>query len=98
MRISDWSSDVCSSDLGWLRCTIDVDNGAAQRVITFYTSTDGIVWTTLSTHTVAGATAIFDSTAAVTIGVRETTTNPAHGKFGRQIGRASCRERVCQSV
>src|SRR3546814_10249944 len=24
MRISDWSSDVCSSDLGWTRCRPDV--------------------------------------------------------------------------
>src|SRR3546814_16897628 len=28
MRISDWSSDVCSSDLGDLRAVLDVDEAA----------------------------------------------------------------------
>src|SRR3546814_14419962 len=31
MRISDWSSDVCSSDLGVLRLAIDCTQGNAAR-------------------------------------------------------------------
>src|SRR3546814_12442377 len=33
MRISDWSSDVCSSDLGlWGKAQIDLDDPGGQRV------------------------------------------------------------------
>lgn len=42
---------------GWVRITLDVDNGAGGSDVTFYTSTDGINWTQLgSVVTVAGAT------------------------------------------
>jgi hypothetical protein len=52
-----------------VRATIDVDNGSSQRVITFFTSTDGVTWTQLETpSTVAGSTSIFDSTALFEIG------------------------------
>src|SRR3546814_4778116 len=64
MRISDWSSDVCSSDLlvvylaswtGWLV----TDGGYSRHVV---------------------------------------DTSPATGLWAWEIGRASCRERVCQYV
>lgn len=51
----------------WLRLTHDVNNGAAGHTVTFYTSTDGITWTTLDTVTTGGTTSIFNSTAALTI-------------------------------
>src|SRR3546814_3825304 len=65
MRISDWSSDVCSSDL--------------KRIL-------------------AAAQSHFPGE------VVEITTNPDDQSFDifvgaeREIGRASCRERVCQYV
>src|SRR3546814_8029130 len=62
MRISDWSSDVCSSDLTVL-CAFD----------------DGDA----------------DVTALEQLGI-EVRSVP--WKRDRQIGRASCRERVCQYV
>src|SRR3546814_5920903 len=31
MRISDWSSDVCSSDLGWVGPSVFKDEGAVVR-------------------------------------------------------------------
>src|SRR3546814_3583107 len=78
MRISDWSSDVCSSDLTVGRCEADhldivlpaaagrqADDALADECIT---SADG--------HR------------------REGLRNSAL----EQIGRASCRERVCQYV
>lgn len=42
----------------WVRCTLDVDNGAAGYTATFYTSpaTDGVNWTMLGTQTIGGAT------------------------------------------
>lgn len=55
---------------GWVRATIDVDNGSNQRVIIFYTSTDGQTWTQLgSTVTQSGATMFLDSTTPLTIGI-----------------------------
>src|SRR3546814_2095105 len=32
MRISDWSSDVCSSDLALLRAELEVEDGVSPRV------------------------------------------------------------------
>lgn len=75
---------------GWVRATLDVNDGGGNRVITFYTSTDGITWTTLSTHTVAGTTSINNSTAAVIVGARDAgATEPLAGKFGRFEWRAA---------
>src|SRR3546814_7064962 len=70
MRISDWSSDVCSSDL-----MIEVDV-AARRI-----------------HLdVSDAEMDRRRTA------RATFANPYDRGYSKQIGRASCRERVCQYV
>jgi hypothetical protein len=53
----------------WVRVTLDVDNGAAGRTVTFYTSSDGVNWTMLGTPVVqAGVTSVFDSSADVEVG------------------------------
>lgn len=57
----------------WVRCTVDVDNGAAHKVVKFYYSLQNvnadvstIVWTQLgATQTIATAMSIFPSTAIV---------------------------------
>src|SRR3546814_5636642 len=67
MRISDWSSDVCSSDLT-----------ATERLTVF---TNGIL--------AFSSTTLLAITATERLTVFNTET---------QIGRASCRERVCQYV
>lgn len=68
----------------WVRVTLDVDNGASGRDITFYTSTNGTTWTQLGTTvTQAGTTSIFNSTAPVTIGSYNTTSNTITGNFYR---------------
>src|SRR3546814_4553663 len=66
MRISDWSSDVCSSDLPGLRLTTNLaDHGIDE----------------------------------VAIGRDVEVVFEDHGDVQvPQIGRASCRERVCQYV
>src|SRR3546814_3931610 len=85
MRISDWSSDVCSSDLGRFQF------GAAVLL-----------------HELVALGLLFG------FGLREREVeawrhsaeehfhalgeDDALGEFPRQIGRASCRERVCQYV
>src|SRR3546814_1510668 len=68
MRISDWSSDVCSSDLCMFTpAETHIDRGAHQtsRIACLY----------------IGGSLL-----------------PQHDEFRGQIGRASCRERVCQYV
>src|SRR3546814_20160136 len=67
MRISDWSSDVCSSDL-----FAEVDELAASAIGVEQRQRD------------AGARAFADLDLAAAV---------IH-----EIGRASCRERVCQCV
>src|SRR3546814_12540351 len=96
MRISDWSSDVCSSDL------------AAQIAAPGYAGGDGGFQTALGGRRAAdlphqaakGDDRIDDGLAdrfgalagAVLIGLLP------HGEIGAEIGRASCRDRVCQYV
>src|SRR3546814_3160815 len=71
MRISDWSSDVCSSDLVPKR---DIED----------------VWIAIALHTTPGIPEHMRPTIAlVTTGVEMDVP---------EIGRASCRERVCQYV
>src|SRR3546814_13605938 len=70
MRISDWSSDVCSSDLG-VRCRARAAGTASER-------------TGHGTERAAG--------------LRLFVGYLAHGGPCAEIGRASCRERVCQYV
>src|SRR3546814_10003359 len=100
MRISDWSSDVCSSDLmahpaGWTRVFID----------------EGEVIASLINEICAGGPSM-DSAAHAFVSrlaslmrhglVMETEDDGEYGLGSRlarrEIGRASCRERVCQYV
>src|SRR3546814_3847770 len=89
MRISDWSSDVCSSDLA---CPARgaVFNHIDQR---------------LADH--AGNFGSYDPSSVVRCGLHHGFIRGAFGKAepldadcGKpdEIGRASCRERVCQYV
>jgi hypothetical protein len=80
---------VSDGDTLWVRATMDVDDGASQRVNKFYTSTDGTSWTQLGTTiTTAGATSIFDGAQGVTVGVsttQETTATLFEGTIYRTI-------------
>lgn len=49
---------------GWVRATLDVNNGAGGWTLTYFTSFDGTTWTQLGSQiTNAGVTSIFVSTA-----------------------------------
>src|SRR3546814_4163206 len=75
MRISDWSSDVCSSDLARLDNNVPVPVNRLRR------------------HDEPGAAGV------LVPGWRGLETLHHRGAAGNvQIGRASCRERVCQYV
>src|SRR3546814_12661563 len=80
MRISDWSSDVCSSDLP--------TNPRPGRSKERFQAMDEITVGTV------GVVALF---AAILGGVNVLIALGDVGMLG-QIGRASCRERVCQYV
>src|SRR3546814_8998010 len=89
MRISDWSSDVCSSDL----CEVWWNGGAFADIGPRVTQKSGF--------TAAGPYDIEN----VSIDSYQIYTNlPPAGAFRgfgitqMEIGRASCRERVCQYV
>lgn len=68
----------------WVRAALDVDNGAAGRTVTFYTSEDGQTWTQLGTPvTVAGVTSVFAGTAPLAVGAHSV------GASERLVGRVS---------
>src|SRR3546814_4532285 len=75
MRISDWSSDVCSSDLS-------MPQARSQREIA---------------RDLLAARGILRLAELRAAGVTAATVSRME-KDGEEIGRASCRERVCQYV
>src|SRR3546814_20517516 len=96
MRISDWSSDVCSSDLGemavdreTLRVEDQIDAGIAKRsdrphrfgVVRQY-----------------GGRGSDDSDTHIYQPIIRSHRALRHARDSRQTGRASCRESVCQYV
>src|SRR3546814_7555724 len=80
MRISDWSSDVCSSDLA--------NTPIIAVPTTAGTGSEVTCWAT-----------VWDSGAQRKYSLARPALYPEHAVVDPlQIGRASCRERVCQYV
>src|SRR3546814_5043867 len=106
MRISDWSSDVCSSDLE--------DGGFGRpRFIPVYIAhqKDALIGTPSLNLRVGGVGKSSAIKLFVGVGIQHQgqrrvhvasehlTPLPGKGVYQlKQIGRASCRERVCQYV
>src|SRR3546814_6046604 len=92
MRISDWSSDVCSSDLAY---SYDEEIGCVgapsmiQDLINRGVNPSGCV--------VGEPTSMRAIVAHKGINVYRCRVH-GHAAHSSQIGRASCRERVCQYV
>src|SRR3546814_1241361 len=86
MRISDWSSDVCSSDLSMSAANLrfQVDSRLATLLSQEYRSTERALKELVDNAWDADAD-------QVSIQLPKPLS-------GEQIGRASCRERVCQYV
>src|SRR3546814_2310091 len=90
MRISDWSSDVCSSDLVWQRLR-------GWRALAQVNNTAVGLW-------YIGAALLFMVLAGIlALIMRAQLAVPGnnlvdHDLYNQQTGSASCRERVCQSV
>src|SRR3546814_3952939 len=88
MRISDWSSDVCSSDLP--KGAMEGDGKHYQ----IYTATSGHNLDDYQRLVIA-----WRNGAPIRLGdVAEITDGPQDLRTLGQVGRASRRERVCQSV
>src|SRR3546814_8832737 len=94
MRISDWSSDVCSSDLGWTR--------RRKRAVPTRT-----VWVLHDYGSLPGRDldrsgrrrgSCEKPLETLDILVQTPTNWCTLGTCSRKIGRASCRARVCQYV
>src|SRR3546814_12666666 len=117
MRISDWSSDVCSSDLGWIDLTIHLYEQAIPRLHRPIDKAESAIFefflARCGSHEIDAHFAPegrgngqyrFDNRPACfndDQGFEEFTVTDtlwrAHFQHGK-IGRASCRERVCQYV
>src|SRR3546814_13868763 len=108
MRISDWSSDVCSSDLirslAWIAGGLVLLMTAASGAVVIMTARAalGTHFATIEMLHLIGATdrqitRLFQRRIAI-----DTAYGIALGSTVAaaivQIGRASCRERVCQYV
>src|SRR3546814_13156108 len=98
MRISDWSSDVCSSDLQVARFTVDVGMTVELRDARGFRIATATSSAKRSNTIGEKATLndrdklLYDLVKATMMDVdRELESNI-------QIGRASCRERVCPYV
>src|SRR3546814_2148020 len=98
MRISDWSSDVCSSDLlpfhapSWWRMEPELNrHGSGHQC---RSSAAAVVAVAIAAVGGDGTAGGFTAQAGcVMLG-----DYPRHRGGDLQIGRASCRERVCQYV
>src|SRR3546814_9221798 len=100
MRISDWSSDVCSSDLATdilvtdREVTVSCAEGDEGRIY------DGLIETEIE-EVHWGEMPDIGLKIMMNVGNPQLAFDfaqiPNHG-VGLEIGRASCRERVCQYV
>src|SRR3546814_2427346 len=90
LRISDWSSDVCSSDLA----VVEVHRQRDQRLVSLAGLADEVLDLTLVQQELSGTTWRMVVPRALRV-LRNVQRAQPH--FA-EIGRASCRERVCQNV
>src|SRR3546814_3351888 len=98
MRISDWSSDVCSSDLMGAALMVKV----LDDLHAFAPEPQPGTGATYAAKIDKSEARLDFLTSAVQVERQIRAFNPMPGAFfeleGEQIGRASCRERVCQYV
>src|SRR3546814_13127474 len=108
MRISDWSSDVCSSDLlqcrsqGTLIEQVDIVLGVASRIFADEAGEIGpFRWNALHGHRRLRPWRQWRASKSAALAERERAAT-REGRMERsralEIGRASCRERVWQYV
>src|SRR3546814_19073146 len=98
MRISDWSSDVCSSDL-WQNLAVSTKRSKVLVLIVVNNSNDFSLFNYVEAR-------LKKESGSVSLSPLFNTNSPLHSNVSglsssapaAQIGRASCRESVCQYV
>src|SRR3546814_10931023 len=108
MRISDWSSDVCSSELGESAMLTGCMLGQTFGVLVFIEELAELVTANAVRHGLSSRFGGAQFTGFPFHDVLEGFNNPgplidrfraaARRLIDNEIGRSSCRERVCQSV
>src|SRR3546814_12633626 len=106
MRISDWSSDVCSSDLrpfaeaGLRRPAADVEHAEIDALPALRRFSQRPGREQLAVAVAAAAVDDFDLDVAPQAIVLQAVVadDDVAARLAQQIGRASCRERGCQYV
>src|SRR3546814_10670643 len=100
MRISDWSSDVCSSDLPPARGTrIATSPQQHHGVGTCRRAARGLyLWGTCRRVVITGPLALPGAGLLLYLLIASISLRYLRSSVHIQIGRASCRERVCQYV
>jgi hypothetical protein len=74
------ATPFANSKIGWVRVTLDADNGSNQHVVTFYYSGNGDDWIQIGAAiTNSGLAMIFDGTGGLQIGASGVATNPVSG-------------------
>src|SRR3546814_10167917 len=98
MRISDWSSDVCSSDLtGYPERAVYVAQGRIEIDGAEYRSGQMAIFSADGTPCITALEASrLMLLGGEPLGARHIWWNFVSSR--KEIGRASCRDRVCQSV
>src|SRR3546814_1943127 len=96
MRISDWSSDVCSSDLFQAVEVKDPLRTKQLRVGLTQLGEEGAIQ--VFRPEVAGGSLLLGAVGQLQFEVVAHRLKTEYGVEARQLGRASCRERVCQYV
>src|SRR3546814_9574002 len=101
MRISDWSSDVCSSDLASAQPGADWSKNSTMELIRSRIKVKSLNF--MRGRTFMNKFLIIDEAQNLTPKQMKTlVTRAGPGTkivcLGNKIGRASCRERVCQYV
>src|SRR3546814_2533803 len=102
MRISDWSSDVCSSDLV-NKITASADVGSKKFEANLNRTVKNLQQvmsqiSTLEKSMYAGAGGVRQLNQAQQFGKSTEAAARFAGTVKNEIGRASCRERMCQYV
>src|SRR3546814_17990913 len=93
MRISDWSSDVCSSDLAAYLAQRIIALEGRNRVIRMFLPRNSELERLRARARQCGI-----EIAQADAGIAKLRSSPPEGPDLAEIGRASCRERVGQSV
>src|SRR3546814_12614541 len=98
MRISDWSSDVCSSDLQEMLCERKLSNWVSSLQPLH---SEGDCYENPSHSCISRRSGCFDASRSASRYVPRSTFEAGHTfqpGWKYKIGRESCRERVCQYV